>query len=202
MKQISFKAKLALLSTVVSLASIGHAQATPTATQQLQLSAFGGLTGTYTNFEGGKNGSITAGVDLTLLSTPYVQPALELRGTYPVKGGHVDSQFDFLIGPRVEHRVGRFRPYADFLIGRGQINYLNGGYLNQQTYVLYLSSSSTVYSPGLGVNLELTSRWGAKADFQYQSWSTPATAAGTLHPKVTTLGVIYNFDFNTHRHRK
>lgn len=198
MMQTKSLAKLALYAALATLAHTGHAQAGPTATQPLQLSAFGGVTGTYTDIFGGKNAGITAGADLTLLTLPYVQPSLELRGTYPVDGGHIDSQMNFLIGPKVERPIGRLHPYADFLIGRGQINYLNGGYL--YNYVLYLSSSSTVYSPGLGVDIDLNNRWAVKADFQYQHWNTPIFPSGSIHPKATTFAVIYHFDFNPRHH--
>ena len=191
-------AKLAILAVLALIAHTGHAQAVPTATQQLQLSAFAGLTGTYTNLLGGKNGSITAGADLTVLTLPYVQPSLEIRGTYPVKSGHIDSQMSFLIGPKVSRPIGRFHPYADFLIGRGQIDYLNGGYLYNT--VLYLSSSSTVYSPGLGVDIDLSNRWAVKADFQYQHWNTPVLPSGSISPKATTFAVVYHFDFNPRHH--
>lgn len=206
MKQTNPFAKLALLTALVTFASFSsqkqtaHAQSVPaTATRQAQISAFGGLTGTYTDLQGGKNGSITAGGDFTFLSLPHVRPAFELRGTYPVDSGHIDSQKNFLLGPKVESQFGRFRPYVNFLIGRGSIDYLNGGRLNNG--VLYLRTSSTVYSPGFGVDFDLSPQWGVKADFQYQYWSTPATPTGTLHPKATTLGVVYRFTFNPRHHR-
>lgn len=198
MKQTKLLAKLAIFAVIASLAHTGHAQATPTASQRLQLSAFAGATGTYTNFEGGKNGSITAGADLTFLATPYVKPSLEVRGTAPIDSGTIVGQLNFLLGPKVEYPYHRFHPYADFLIGRGQINYLNGGYLFD--HVLYLSSSSTVYSAGLGLDYDVTSRWALKADFQYQNWSTPVLLYNPLHPKATTFAVIYHFDFNPHYH--
>ena len=191
-------AKLAILAILAVITHTSHAQAVPTATQQLQLSAFAGATGTYTNLEGGKNGGITAGVDLTFLTLPYVQPSLEIRGTYPVDSGHISSQENILIGPKVSRPIGRFHPYADFLIGRGQIDYLNGGYLYNE--VLYISSSTTVYSPGLGVDIDLTNRWAVKADFQYQHWDAPVVPSGSINPKATTFGIVYHFDFNPRHH--
>lgn len=199
MKQPKTLATLALFATIASLAHTGHAQATSTASQPLQLSAFGGPTGTYTSFEGGKNGGLTLGADLTFLFTPYIKPSFELRGTAPVVSGHVDRQLNFLLGPKIEYPYHRLHPYADFLIGRGQISYLNGGYLYNDT--LYLSSSSTVYSFGLGLDYDLTPRWGLKADFQLQHWDTPITNPyGVIYPKATTFGVVYHFDFNPAYH--
>jgi outer membrane protein with beta-barrel domain len=200
MKQLKTLAKLALSAAVVSFANFSHAQASnPTATQQLQLSAFGGLTGTYTNFEGGKNLDITAGADLTVLALRKFRPSFEIRGTYPVDSGHISGQKSFILGPKVEYPIGRLHPYADFLIGRGQIDYLNGGFLYNN--LLYLSSTSTVYSPGLGLDYDLTPRWAVKADFQYQTWHTPVLPDTSIHPKAITFGVVYHFDFNPHHHR-
>jgi hypothetical protein len=196
MKQTKSLAKLVLLAGLATLAQTAHAQAFPTATRQLQLSAFGGATGTYTNFYGGKNGSLTAGADLTFLAVPKIRPSFELRGTYPVNDGHVDSQMNFLLGPKVERQFGRFHPYVDFFIGRGSITYLNGGF--PYNGVLYLRTSSTVYSPGLGVDFDLGTHWAVKADFQYQHWNTPAYS---IHPKATTFGIVYRFAFAPRHHR-
>ena len=66
-----------------------NAQATSTASQPLQLSAFVAGSGTFTDLEGGKNGSFTAGVDLTFLNVPHVRPSLEIRGSYPIDQGHI-----------------------------------------------------------------------------------------------------------------
>lgn len=192
-------AKLALFAAFTFMAQAIHAQAVPTATQGLRLSAFGGPTGTYTNFEGGKNGSLTLGADLTFLTTPYVKPSFELRGTAPVDAGHISGQFNFLLGPRVEYPYHRLHPYADFLVGRGLIHYQNGGF--PYNGLLYISSTSFVYSMGLGVDYDLTNRWGVKADFQYQHWHTPFFTFDPIHPKATTLGVTYRFDFNSRHHR-
>lgn len=200
MKQTKPLVKLALLAAVVSLANFSHAQAsTPTATQQLQLSAFGGLNGTFTDFLGGKNAGITAGADLTFLALRRFRPSFEIRGTYPVDSGHISGQKSFVLGPRVEYPLGRFHPYADFLFGRGRIDYLNGGFLFNN--LRYLSSTTNVYSPGVGLDYDLTPRWAVKADLQYQTWHTPVLPNSSIHPKAITFGVIYHFDFNPHYHR-
>ena len=199
MKQTKVFATLAFLLPLAFLPNTSNAQATATATQPLQLFAFVAATGTYTELNGGRNGSITAGADLTFLNVPHVRPSLELRGTYPVDNGHISTQKNFLIGPKVERQFGNFHPYADFLIGRGGIDYLNGGFIYGNT--LYISSTTTVYSPGGGLDYDLTHHWSLKADFQYQYWNTPAVPSGVIHPRVTTVGALYRFDFNEHHHR-
>jgi opacity protein-like surface antigen len=191
---------LALLSTL-SLAHNAFAQSSPAATQQLQLSAFAGGTGTFTNLAGGKNLDITAGADLTLLSFRLFRPAVEIRGSYPIDEGTISSQKNFLVGPKVEYPLGRLHPYASFLVGRGAIDYLRGGYIFGN--VRYLNSNTLVLSPGVGLDYNLTHHLAVKVDFQYQHWDTPAVPSGSIRPKAITLGAVYIFDFNPrHRHNQ
>jgi hypothetical protein len=199
MKPTKTLANLALFLAIALPANQAHAQAGPTASQLLQLSTFGGITGTFTNLEGGKNLGITAGADLTYLPLHSFRPSVEFRGTYPIDNGHISDQKNFLIGPKVEHPIGRFIPYVDFLIGRGQIEYLNGGFLYNN--FLYLSTNSTVYSTGIGLDYDLGPHWAAKADFQVQHWDTPVVPSGTIWPKATTFAVIYKFEFNPRHHK-
>ncbi len=188
---------LALFSTL-SLARNAFAQSTPTATQQLQLSAFVGGTGTFTDLAGGKNLAITAGADITVLAFRRFRPSAEIRGSYPLDEGTISSQKNFLLGPKVEYPLGRLHPYADFLVGRGGIDYLRGGYIFGN--VRYLNSNTLVLSPGVGLDYNLTHHFAAKIDFQYQHWDTPAVASGSINPKAITLGAVYVFDFNSRHH--
>jgi hypothetical protein len=192
MKHIKSLAKLvALFAAIFSQTSASYAQSSVTASKQLDLSVFAGGTGTFTRIEGGKNLDITAGADLTFLSLHLLRPSVEVRGTYPIYRGTIDSQKNFLIGPKVEHRFGRLHPYADFLIGRGEIDYRNGGLAVGP--LLYLSSNSTIYSPGGGVDYDLGRRLAVKADVQIQHWDAPVTGAGTIYPVALTLGAVYHF---------
>lgn len=186
------------LFLLIPLARMASAQANPTALQLFQLSAFGGFNGTYTDILGGRNLGITAGVDLDVYSFHGFHPSLELRGTYPIHSGTIDSQKDFLAGVRVDHSFGRLRPYADFLVGRGQIDYQHSGF--QVGNLIYLASNTFVYSPGVGLDIDLTHHWAAKGDLQYQSWDTPVIPGGTIHPKVITAALVYRFDFNQGYH--
>jgi opacity protein-like surface antigen len=199
MRHIQPLARLAILIAITSLAGIGHAQVPSTASQQLQLSAFAGGTGTFTNLDGGKNVDITAGADLTYLGLRFVRPSLEVRGSYPVDKGTISSQKSFLGGLKVEHAFGRLHPYVDFLIGRGEIDYGQGGYPVGD--ILYISSTSTVYSPGGGLDYNFTRQIDLKADLQYQHWDAPVVSSGVIHPVAVTLGAVYRFDFNPRHHR-
>jgi hypothetical protein len=200
MKHTQVLARVALFTAIslVSLTGAGNAQSLPTATQQLDLSVFAAGTGTFTRIAGGKNLGFTAGADLTYLSLRLLRPSLEIRGTYPVDKGTINSQKNFLLGPKVEHPFGRFHPYVDFFIGRGEIDYRNGGFAVGK--LLYISSISTVYSPGGGLDYHLGKGIAVKADLQYQHWDAPVTSSGVIHPVALTLGAVYHFDFSPRRH--
>jgi hypothetical protein len=199
MRHIQIFARLAVGIAIIFLGGIGHAQVASTASQQLELSAFAGGTGTFTGLEGGKNLDITAGADLTFLGFRLLRPSFEVRGSYPIDKGTISSQKSFLLGPKVEHGFGRLHPYVDFLIGRGEIDYGFGGFAVGN--VLYISSTSTIYSPGGGVDYNFARQIDLKADVQYQHWDAPVVASGVIHPVAVTLGAVYRFDFNPRHHR-
>jgi opacity protein-like surface antigen len=191
--------RLALFAAVSALTHAASAQTAPAGTQKLQLSAFAAATGTFTGLEGGKNLGITVGADLTFLNFRQFRPSFEVRGTYPINKGHISSQKNFLLGPKVEYPLGKFHPYVDFLFGRGQIDYHDPGFIFGNT--LYITSNTFIYSPGVGADYNLTHNLAIKADVQFQHWDTPVTASGSIHPTALTLGVVYSFDFNRgHRH--
>jgi opacity protein-like surface antigen len=185
-------------AALVALAApIAHAQSAPTAEKLLEISTFGGVNGTYTGLAGGKNLGITAGVDVGVRSFYGFRPFLEGRGTYPVDGGEIDRQKNALGGVRVERFIlPRLRLYGDFLLGRGEIDYQNGGFPEPSGNYLILSSTSNVYSPGAGAEYRLTSQLSGLVDVQFQRYETPAAPTGTLWSKPIMLGVRYRFNFN------
>ena len=185
----------AALAIVLSGGHRAQAQSDATAVQPLAISAFGMGTGTWTDVLGGRNLGVTAGADLAFLTYRKLRPVAEIRGNYPFYEGQVDRQKSFLGGLKVERQMGPLRPYANFLIGRGEADYKNGLLFGS---LLYLKTVSTVYSPGFGVEYDVTPHFSAKVDFQYQYWNTPAVASGTIHPKPLSAGVVYRFDFNHH----
>ena len=81
MKQLIIRINLILCTALLIVAQTAFSQAVPTASQSLQLSAFGGLTGVFTDLEGGHNLSITAGLDLAFLSLHGFHPAARFTGT-------------------------------------------------------------------------------------------------------------------------
>lgn len=187
---------IAAIAAIAPFAPFAHAQATATATQTLQISAFGAATGTYTGLSGGRNLGITAGVDVGFYPYRSFYPSLEIRGTYPFVKGEVDSQKNILAGLKVERHYGRFHPYGDILFGRAAIRYANGGYPNPANDFLYTENPTNVLSPGIGLDVTVTDHFALKGDAQFQRLSTPVTTSGHIYAKPLSLGVIYRFNFN------
>jgi hypothetical protein len=197
------KLKLAFTLVLLAASLTAAAQSMPTATRALQLSAFGGVSGVYTGLVGGKNFSITAGVDLGLAPWHGVRPVIEVRGTYPADRGDIDAQKSILAGVDFEFLLShRFRPYGDFLFGRGEINYKTSqgadGFLFQNN--VYSLTTTYIDSPGAGFNYQLSPRFAIKVDGQFQRWASAPTTSGIIYSKVGTAGLIYYFTFD-HRNR-
>lgn len=184
-----------LLGGVLAMGGAAGAQARPTAKQTLQVSVFAGAAGVYTGLDGGKNLSLSAGVDVGFRRFFGVDPAVEVRGLYPVKTGSVDSQKNVLAGLLAGRQFWVVHPYVDFLFGRGEIEYAPP-YPVPSLGLYYSLSTSNVLSPGIGVDLDVTRRFGVRADAQYQRYATPVTSSGSLYAKPITFGVIYHLDLN------
>ena len=193
MKQLRLVLPLALLLATISGSRIATAQALPTAAQPLQLSAFGGVSGVFTGFGGGKNFSITAGADLGLPVWHGLRPVVEVRGTYPMDRGLVVAQKDALGGLRVNFLLGRrIHPYGDFLAGRGEMDYRLGYRFGLTVYEV---TTTWIYSPGVGFDYDLTDRLSLKVDAQLQHWGAPPTTKGRIYTSVGTVGLVYRFNF-------
>jgi hypothetical protein len=201
MKQDKAVLTLALLLAPFFLSSIAAAQsAKPTADQNIQLSVFGAASGNYTGLSGGRNLSVTAGIDLALAPWHGTRPTLEIRGIYPIDKGKIVSQKDVLGGLRLDFLLGhRVHPYGDFLFGRGQMNYTGtpcnamGGFGYVFGNNCYQVSTTYVYSPGAGFDYDLTNHLGIKIDGQYQQWGTVPTASGKLFSTLGSIGLVYRF---------
>jgi hypothetical protein len=186
----AFRALTLFFFAIVS-SPLLHAQAMPAADKPFSFSAFAGVNGTYTGLSGGKNLGITAGGDVSFKPFHNFYPSVEVRGTYPIDDGQVDSQEDILFGVKAERYFGNLRPYVDFFYGRGKIDYLHGGYPNPAGTLLYLDSISNIYAGGGGVDLTLTDHFALKLDAQYQHWGSPVSTTGSLNAAAVTIGVVY-----------
>jgi hypothetical protein len=178
-------------------------QAMSTATTTLQLSVFGGGSERGTGIAGAKNTDVTAGVDLGFLPVRGWYPALELRGSVPMSSGLIDSEKEFLGGVRFGRRLGfrgdtgagPVRPYADVLVGRGQLTYFGAGLQVPGQNVFYTLSHTAVFSPGGGVEVDVSQRFALKLDAQAERYSTPVTASGHAWAGVVMVGVVYRLRF-------
>lgn len=195
---------LALLALVFPAMSIG--QSAPTASRPVVPSVFAGLTGTYTGIEDARNLSFTAGLDVGFRPLFGLDPAIEVRGTYPMDSGQIAGEESVLIGVRVLKRFNRVRPYGDILFGRGRLNYQNGGYIVPAQSFRYIESTSNVISPGVGVELDVTEHFALLLDGQLQHWNIPFSTGsdpaspGSIYSKAGTIGVVYRFGWLQHGH--
>jgi hypothetical protein len=191
-------ARLILCLFFVPCISRAGAQALPTATQALRISAFGGFTGSDFGLGASRNLGATAGVDIGVGGFHGVHPAVEVRGTYAVDGHVVASDKSVLGGIRLGHPFGRIHPYFDFLYGRGILDYGGAGYTNSTYTLIYTHTAGNVMSPGGGFDLSLSERFAVKVDYQYQRFATPVIPAQHITVTPITFGVAYKFNFNHH----
>jgi hypothetical protein len=195
MKQVKIVLTLGLLVASLSGARAVAQDSHPTATRELQLSAFGAASGVYTGLSGGKNFAITAGADLGLPPWRGIRPTLEVRGTYPTDHGLVDSQKSILFGPKVEFLLShRLRPYGDFLFGRGEIIYGKFGYVYGND--IYSLTTTYIDSAGGGFDYQFSDHLAVKVDAQFQRWGTAPTPSGTIYSKAAGVGLVYYFTFD------
>ncbi len=183
-----------LLAAAALLVSVhaAHAQAVPTASANMRISTFAGVSANYTGVELAKNGDVTAGVDIGFRSFAGFYPAFEARGLYPIAKGNVVNQENLLAGIRLGRHKENFNPYGDVLFGRGKLTFPNGLPNPTDTFVV-LSNTSNVLSFGGGLDYNMSQHFGVKGDFQFQKYDTPVTASGSVFSKVFTAGITYRF---------
>jgi len=177
------------------LVSECRAQAVPDAVQPTRLAVFALATYTDAGIADTRSLGVTVGADLAFTPGGFSRfvPALEVRGSAS-EAGKLSSLREDLAGPRLSFWYGVLHPYADVLVGRGRVQYLDGGVIFGER--VYVSSITTVYSPGGGLEVPLSHSLTAKLDAQYQFWHVPVVATGTAHPVALSVGVAYQFDFN------
>ena len=196
LKSIRISAALVAIAIAPLVAMRARAQALPTASANVRISAFAGVAGNLTGLETAKNGDITAGIDIGIRPFFGFYPALEGRGMYPVERGQLVSADNLLGGLRLARHKNRFTPYADVLFGRGLLKYANGGLPDSSGTLYYLQNTSNVISLGVGTDWDWSEHLSLKADLQLQRYDSPVVTTGTLFSKVLTIGVVYRLGFN------
>ncbi|MDE1156014.1 MAG: hypothetical protein PW735_09825 [Acidobacteriaceae bacterium] len=156
-------------------------------------------TDTHTGFMG-KNGAITAGINLSLRRFYGFEPAVELRGSTSVHANSAAAtERSFLGGVLLRRPIGRISPYVDYFYGGGSITY--PGTYEYNGYV-FVRTNDPMHAYGGGLDLRLTHSWSFKADYQLQQWSVPVLASDHAEAHAFSLGITRRFTLNPHSHPK
>lgn len=163
------------------------AQAAPTQYKTQSLAVFGGYLYDNIDYYPQSGSGVTFGVDFTRHIHFPVQPSLE--GRINLAYSTLANEKSYLGGLKGEHRIGRFYPYVDFLVGFGTIHFNNvapGG---------YVGDNSTTYSPGAGVDIDVVHNVRLKVDYQHQYWNIGHTAYTEFQPSLFVVGLSYAVPF-------
>jgi hypothetical protein len=186
-----------MLATLLATASTIQAQAPPTAQKIGDLSAFVLYTRLTPDYGPTTNNGVTLGLDYTRYTRWWVKPSIEVRGKI-ANGSTVDER-SFGGGIRAVKPIRIFRPYADFLISAGSINFHQ-----IDPYILpngqpYTSDSTVTYSFGGGLDIDLSRNFSMRGDYQSERWhldKNPATPLD-LTPSGWSLGMVYRIPFRS-----
>ena len=161
------------------------AQASNTASKAAAISVFAGLNVSDPAYGPNRNTGVSLGANYTRYLRFPVQPSVEVRANF--SNGTYANERSYLFGLRALVPVGRFEPYADFLVGPGNIHFpLNVG---------YTGDNSTVYDYGGGVDVPVFRNFALKLDVQAQHWNT---GEFTFTPILGTVGISYRIPFRAH----
>ena len=169
------------------------AQANPVASKKADISVFGTYSRVTTDYGPETNNGYTFGANYTRYMHWFVNPSLEFRAK--IANGPTVDEKTFGGGIRAERQFKNFHPYADFLISAGTIDFQHPNIDVRGN--LYKSDDSIVYSTGIGLDYDVTSRWAARADYQFEHWSLGTNQ--TLTPRVLSFGVVYRIPFRSYR---
>jgi hypothetical protein len=165
------------------------AQAVRTASKSADINVFAGWEdahpdyGPYNSYGGMFGASYTRYIHLP------VEPSLEFRANF--HSNIAVSEHSYLVGLRAAVPLHFIKPYADFLVGPGDINFpFNVGYTHD---------NSLVYNYGGGVDVPVIRNFALKLDLQAQHWNTGEL---TFTPTIGTIGVTYTIPFRPHRSQR
>jgi opacity protein-like surface antigen len=187
--RITIFSLLTLLLIVLYSQSLG-AQGIPTASKEAAISFFGAYSRVYTDRNSQKDNGFTFGVAYTHYFDWFLTPSLEVRGKI-ANGGTVGEK-TFGGGIRVEHRLKKFSPYANFFGSYGKITFTQPNTSGPGPSYRY--DDSTVYSTGAGLDYYITSEWAARVDYQFEHWNVGLH--NTFTPQIFSIGVLYRIPFH------
>ena len=167
-------------------------QALPTAARKAEFSAFATYSRVTTDY-GYPNNGATVGLQYLRFVRWYVTPSIEFRVKATFDGRTVDEH-TWGGGVRFERRILDFRPYGNFFISSGTIHYnFSSPYNPHPVGKPYTSDNSIVYSPGFGIDYNLSKYWGARFDYQFEFWNLGNNQ--TLTPQAMSFGILYRIQF-------
>lgn len=194
MTPVRFVVLLCGLMSSLALSVTADAQSLSTASKGAEISFFGAYAVGTTDYGPHTLKGISAGGDFTIFPHFVLKPSLEVRGNELFANDLTEKTV--LVGGRgqVDWR-GRFHPYADVLVGGGEIVF------HPDPVPGYTGDRGKVYSYGGGINIDVTHHVAAKLDFQQQNWNlgpnSYAVASGdfTLTPRLFSAGITYTLPF-------
>ena len=181
---------VAVLTLLTTAASNSCAQAAPTASEALQINIFAAYARLNPDYGTAMLNGLTFGLDFSHpIRTRLVSPALELRANYAgetIAAGEQVAMGGVRLGSPILS-TPRLKPYVNFLVGAGQIDFPN----NAPTYS---RDNSVVLNYGAGVDYVLERNFSLKLEFQHQNWTLgrqTADARFTLTPSSYNIGLSY-----------
>jgi hypothetical protein len=154
------------------------AQAVYTADRTDGFYVFGTVSEVDTDYGLNDRGYIVGGGLTHSLKSRWLVPSIEVR--YMNTVGTNITENSFLGGIKVETHFHRFHPYANFLIGIGNINFIPVNF----------SDNSIAYDAGVGLDYNVYKRFSIKVDAQEQFWKL-GQASNELTPTSISAGISY-----------
>lgn len=193
LRRISIFSLLTLLFLILCSRSL-EAQASPTASKEAAISIFGTYSRVSTDRNSLKDNGFTVGADYTRYINWFLTPSLEVRCT--IAPGNTVGEKTFGGGIRVEHRLKRFSPYANFFGSYGEITFTHPN-TSGSGPPPYRYDNSTVYSTGGGLDYYITSKWATRVDYQIEHWNLGQNV--TFTPQIFSIGILFRIPFRPYQ---
>ncbi len=170
------------------IAASVHAQVVPAATKQRHTLSVGGE---YANVRASyPYGSIQRLWEIGGFADYGMVRSISIEGDIrhlPTNGFYQETQDNYLAGPKYTiSKLGRLRPYAQFLIGLGRL----------KDPSIVGTDNFFIIAPGAGASFQLSGRWSVRGGYEYQFWQNSANLAGQHGSDLTPNGVHVGLAFS------